>query len=502
MENQDVYLSEPEEETTSEKIKLENRSSKDNNENLEENHSQSKKAKLKDENAFLTEFSEEEEVTETKEKSQILYKTEPSENNQDPSSSQKIVSFPNNELLHNKDEIFLSKNDFFLNKAEFSSLKPHPPKFECDFFNPSSPNTPKLQSEAHQDENWHQISDQEYKDIASSYRPSEYHREPKYNFGRKETPLKIFSRVFPNDLFECVLIHTNGYGKKIFETEKMKKRFKIKKFEDIKLEELKHFIAIHLLMGIVKLPEWRDYWEPCSDLMDTQIRRVMNMDRFEIISKCFNIYEDEGSNGGYQDTIGRLTFFKKITSKLNEPVTSHEFLLVSEKEYRFGRQKIDSNGNKEEGLKVKCIFLRDITGYTLNIKVLVENSNRTRENDAIIFLLDDFQKLNHKLMIENIACDYLLFEKLSAMNIESIGPAKINDRFFPKIINNTSTENNNENVYFVNDNDLFAVKNSRNSVLLSNCKTFQFNFAEKLKKKDEFCILNYQAIENIFVKHQ
>lgn len=472
MENQDVYLSEQEEETTSEKIKLEKVSNEQTN---EENNLQLKKTKL-GENSFLTEFSEEEEITEPKGKPQIIYKTELSEN-------------------------FLSKNDFFLNKDDFSSR--YSSKFDCDFFfNPSPLTNSKVESESHVEENWHQISEQQFKEIVSSYRPSEYHREAKYNFGRKETPLRIFSRVFSNELFENVLTHTNNSGKKIFETEKMKKKFKMKKFEDFKLEELKHFIAVHLLMGIVKLPEWRDYWEPCSDLMDTHVRRILSRDKFEVISKCFNIYEDEAGNGGYQDTIGRLAFFKKIASKFNEPVTSNEFLLVSEKEYSFGREKIGLNSDKQEGLKVKCIFLRDITGYTLNMKILVENSNRTSENDAILFLLDDFQKLNHKLRIENISCDHLLFEKLSAMNIECIGPAKVNDRFFPKIIKSLSTENNNENVYFANEFDLYAVKNSRNSVLLSNCKTFQFNYAEKLKEKEDFCILNSQAIENIFAKHQ
>lgn len=56
-----------------------------------------------------------------------------------------------------------------------------------------------------------------------------------------------------------------------------------KHFTPLTLEELYKFLAINLLMGIKRLPSYRDYWSSFEDLHDAYISKQMSVKRFSWI---------------------------------------------------------------------------------------------------------------------------------------------------------------------------------------------------------------------------
>jgi len=83
------------------------------------------------------------------------------------------------------------------------------------------------------------------------------------------TPLKIFLKLFPEDLFELIVFQTILYATQ-----------KNKPYKSISVKEIKIFFGIYRVMAMKKLPSYRDYWSTSSDLHDYYISPLMQMNRF------------------------------------------------------------------------------------------------------------------------------------------------------------------------------------------------------------------------------
>jgi len=83
------------------------------------------------------------------------------------------------------------------------------------------------------------------------------------------TPLKIFLKLFPEDLFELIVFQTNLYATQ-----------QNKPYKPTSVEEIKIFFEINMVMAMKKLPSYRDYWSSSSDLHDHFVAPLMQINRF------------------------------------------------------------------------------------------------------------------------------------------------------------------------------------------------------------------------------
>lgn len=86
------------------------------------------------------------------------------------------------------------------------------------------------------------------------------------------SPLSLFLALFSISLMEGIIFQTNLYANQLG-----------KQFVDLKVNEFYQFLAINLLMGIKKLPSYRDYWSSSELLHDNYISKQMNVKRFSWI---------------------------------------------------------------------------------------------------------------------------------------------------------------------------------------------------------------------------
>lgn len=86
-----------------------------------------------------------------------------------------------------------------------------------------------------------------------------------------ETPTDIFLCLFPKELIDHIVFHTNLYATQISNG---------KPYTPTNHDEIKTFLGIHLIMGIKKLPSLRDYWSSRPELRDMYVSSCMPRDRF------------------------------------------------------------------------------------------------------------------------------------------------------------------------------------------------------------------------------
>ena len=82
----------------------------------------------------------------------------------------------------------------------------------------------------------------------------------------EKTPIAVFQTLFTRDLMEHIVFQSNLYATQSGSA-----------FSPLTLEELCIFLGINLLMGIKKMPSYRDYWANEEALRDEFISSRMSL---------------------------------------------------------------------------------------------------------------------------------------------------------------------------------------------------------------------------------
>ena len=93
------------------------------------------------------------------------------------------------------------------------------------------------------------------------------------------TPDKYFFQFFPHNLITTIVEQTNLYS-----TQKTGKSI------GVDLEEIRIYLGINVMMGIVKLPSYRDYWD--LHLRYPPIADLMSRNRFALIRQNFHLVDN------------------------------------------------------------------------------------------------------------------------------------------------------------------------------------------------------------------
>lgn len=133
---------------------------------------------------------------------------------------------------------------------------------------------------------------------------------------------------FDNDLIELMVQETNLYYKQTKGTPL-----------NVTTDEIKDFIAIHLLMGIVKLPAYIDYWS--KKLRYNKIADIMPLKRFQQIRRYLhfvNNLQDDGDR--YYKVRQLLESVRRNCLKIEEEIRfSIDKMMVPYKGTRAGYRK-------------------------------------------------------------------------------------------------------------------------------------------------------------------
>ena len=104
-----------------------------------------------------------------------------------------------------------------------------------------------------------------------------YPTGPSQETKRAVTPLQVFQLLFTTTVLVSIVHQT-----KLFASQK-------KVTLDFCLEELQAFIGLNIAMGVLRLPQVRDYWSTNEILATPWFPSVMSRDRFFLILRYLHL---------------------------------------------------------------------------------------------------------------------------------------------------------------------------------------------------------------------
>ena len=116
------------------------------------------------------------------------------------------------------------------------------------------------------------------------------------NLGNEPRAVDFFQLFWDDDVWARILEESNTYAKQQREANPPPPSFaKFKEFSD---EEMKTYVGLCLMMGIIRLPKRTDYWrtkESCW-LAHTNFGKAISRDRFNCIWRYVHLQNNESAN--------------------------------------------------------------------------------------------------------------------------------------------------------------------------------------------------------------
>ncbi|XP_046685368.1 piggyBac transposable element-derived protein 4-like [Homalodisca vitripennis] len=165
------------------------------------------------------------------------------------------------------------------------------------------------------DEDSEPLANRLYKDSVTWYQKY-YSPNKSYDFNERtgplidaSTPVDVFSALFPDDLVDKLVFETNVYATQIGGG--------VIRFPTTR-KEMKVFLGLNILMGIKKLPSYRDYWSSEADLRDDYISSYMSVNRFGWLLTNLHINNNNDMPERDSPNYDKLYKIRPLLNKLQE----------------------------------------------------------------------------------------------------------------------------------------------------------------------------------------
>ena len=111
---------------------------------------------------------------------------------------------------------------------------------------------------------------------------------PTETLGLDSEPVEYFYQLIPEAFFDTLAEQTNLYASQKQESRRAK-GLRDLKWTDCSADEMKAYLAIHIFMGIVKLPNYRLYWSSDCDFNQSFVSNLMPRNRYEQLASNFHL---------------------------------------------------------------------------------------------------------------------------------------------------------------------------------------------------------------------
>ena len=279
-------------------------------------------------------------------------------------------------------------------------------------------------------------------------------------------PLAYFHLFLPHEEYDEIVVQTNLYA-----DQQQARKNDTRPFVPISKCEMMAFIGINIAMGIISLPQVRDYWSSDPILKHKWFSTIMSRNRFLEILRYFHIVDNTTAPSRSDPNYNRLWKIQPIISVLQETCrdlySPHEQLSIDES--MIGTkcclsfiQYIKAKPVKW-GIKV-WICCDSKNGYICAFEVYTgkDPAKPLHANGlahgVVVSLLDKFFGKGYTLYTDNFYTSPLLCEDLLQKGIYSCGTVPINKKLFPKALLDKSSKLKRGESLFCHHGHITAVK--------------------------------------------
>ena len=254
------------------------------------------------------------------------------------------------------------------------------------------------------------------------------------------TPRELFDCFFTPNLWKTMTDETNRYAAQ--NPPNPSGPGHMKSWKVVDEEELQQYLGVRLLMGVKRLPSYRDYWSTRPVIGVPFVQAGMHRDRFDAITSHlhFTDNEDEGLAG---DRLRKLRPVVDVLAKTFKTVyVPEKEVCVDESLFRYrGRHHaIQFNPSKRArfGLKAYklCQSCGPAAGYTSAMRMYMgaDRGEMPASYQAVTNLMKDagLYDKGYQMFVDNWYTSPTLFHYLSCRRTNAVGTVRTTRKFMPK----------------------------------------------------------------------
>ncbi|XP_058793962.1 piggyBac transposable element-derived protein 3-like [Phymastichus coffea] len=244
------------------------------------------------------------------------------------------------------------------------------------------------------------------------------------------TPLDLFSCLFSEDILDLIVLQTNNYAH-----QNNRKQIPITK------NELIIFLGINILMGIKKMPSYRDYWSSDPKLNDPYISSLMTVNRFGFFLGNIHMTDNSKEPKRTEPNYDKLYKLRPMIDKLNENfkkyMTPSKYQSIDESMIKFKGCSSLKQYMPQKPIKrgYKCWVCADESGYICEFQIYTGKKESTEKDLGPRVVKELTRELvgdNHHVYFDNYFTSVKLMIDLKRDNIFACGTVCKDRKRLPK----------------------------------------------------------------------
>lgn len=183
---------------------------------------------------------------------------------------------------------------------------------------------------------------------------------------QEQTPFSYFSLFFTSTFLELLVAETNAYAEIVF-LQDCGERARISDWKDTTVDEIKIFLGILFLMGLIRINRMNDCWRK-HYLFNLPFGKFMGRDRFLLLLRCLHFDRLQHSDDSLRKITTIIDYFNQNMDKIYSPFRE---LLVEESVILWGGQLNSRNytSNKKHKYGIKLHTLSEPSGIINKLHV-------------------------------------------------------------------------------------------------------------------------------------
>ncbi|KAI8424674.1 hypothetical protein MSG28_006630, partial [Choristoneura fumiferana] len=256
-----------------------------------------------------------------------------------------------------------------------------------------------------------------------------------------KTPTEYYELFVTEEIINKMVLETNNYAQMYFINNQrgIKRKSRVKAWTSTDPEEMKRFLGILMVMGLVKVPHINDYWSKKSIYRNEYIVSIMKRDRFLLLLKFWHFSDPRGT-----DKLSKINdVYLMMLNRFQTILRPGKTLVIDESmvPWRGRLQFRQYIKNKSHKYGVKLYKLCTPEGYTYNLLIYTGKGENGRELDhgqkTVMRLMKDLLNEGRLVITDNFYNSIGLAEELMQNKTFLCGTLRPNRRGLPKRIIST-----------------------------------------------------------------
>ncbi|XP_043248482.1 piggyBac transposable element-derived protein 4-like isoform X2 [Colletes gigas] len=253
------------------------------------------------------------------------------------------------------------------------------------------------------------------------------------------TPIALFEHLFDRDVIMLMVLETNKYAQQYINKHHLSQHARMKTWKEVTENEMKKFIGIILLTGLIKLPKIEDYWKKDPLFFHPLFHHIqMSYNRFSLILKNWQFCDNkEATSGNKLYKVSKI--MEMLLSNIQKLYIPGEEVSIDESIISHSTQLTlhQFNSVKCHRCGIKIYKLCDMSGYVWNMCVYSSLSKNKRPDlnysgTVVVDLGEPLLNCGRLFVTDNRYSSIELASYLKARNTEFCGILKSDKRNFPE----------------------------------------------------------------------